>query len=174
MAIFWEEASPSVLSTARELIDQFHHDLQEANIVFLFRSEPAMVAGKIAHAKTSKVSPQMKALLDDADFIIWVSKPIWEGQGEKTRMAIMDHELSHCGIEDGVPYLKPHDVEEFKAVIDRHGLWNYDLLKMGEAIKKHQQFALPGVDTVSITHKGRTETISAEKLSLLSNMEVDR
>ncbi|PKN85929.1 MAG: hypothetical protein CVU46_09600 [Chloroflexi bacterium HGW-Chloroflexi-8] len=116
----------------------------------------------------------MKALLDDADFIIWVSKIIWEGQGEKTRMAIMDHELSHCGIEDGTPYIKPHDVEEFKDVIDRHGLWNADLLKMGETIKRRYQLVLPGVvDTISITHKGRTETISAEKLSILNQMEVE-
>lgn len=160
MPVIWEEASPTVMSTAQYLIQNYHPDLGEANILFMFRSEPAMVAGRVAYAKTQKVSPQMRTLLDDAHFIIWVVKEAWEAKPEEWRQALLDHELQHCGMDDDGPFLRPHDIEEFQIIIERHGLWNVDLIKTANAIR---QLSLLPAGT-EITYRGKVFTTDPSKL----------
>jgi hypothetical protein len=161
MPVAWEEASPTVMSTAQYLIENYHPDLVEANILFMFRSEPALVSGRVAYSKSQKVSAQMRTLLEDAHFIIWVVKEAWEAQSEEWRQALLDHELQHCGMEDGEPYLRPHDIEEFQIIIERHGLWSVELLKTAHSIR--QLSLLP--ENTEIRYAGRVFTTNPQNLS---------
>lgn len=169
MSVNWEEASPTVLSTARDLIQKYHPSLEDAHIVFLYRSEAAVSSGRLTIGHAQKVSLQLKVLLEGADFIIWVSKPDWERSSNKIREALMDRELTHCVMDDGTASIRPHDIEEFHQIIDRHGLWNKDLSIAAEHIDHSKQLSLPGVSEVTLSSGGKTVTLSAEKLKKLSH-----
>lgn len=70
-------------------------------------------------------------------FVIEIASDMWGtddelgnrfGLSDAQRVALVDHELCHCTVnEDGVPTLLHHDVEEFGQVVERHGLWKPDL-----------------------------------------------
>lgn len=54
----------------------------------------------------------------------------WEGKGLDNLMrALLDHELCHCAVEEDEEKDEPalsivgHDIEEFRAVVERHGDW---------------------------------------------------
>ena len=160
MSIKWEEASMSVIHTAELIIGKYHPHLREATILFMFRSEPAASGGKDVFAKTSKVSAQMRALLDEADFIVWVSKPDWEKNAEAWRDALIDHELCHCIMVDGEAAIRPHDVEEFFQIIERHGYWNATL----RGLQIAYQPPLNGIGTE--TKSGRVFTMSPDRMNV--------
>ncbi|MDI6770117.1 MAG: putative metallopeptidase [Anaerolineales bacterium] len=139
MAVIWSEASSSVLSTAQDLIDRYHPHLKKARILFVFRSEAAKSNGRRIFGHAAKVSPQMRILLDDADFIIWISEHDWEANSAAWREALIDHVLCHCLYFQGECSIRPHDVEEFAEIVERHGLWNTELLMVNEAIQRMEK-----------------------------------
>lgn len=84
--------------------------------------------------------------LDDFDFVILLNKEAWQGLNEKERRALVDHELCHAQVvmdADGNPKhddrdrlvcrIRKHDTEEFKAVVERHGLWTNELAAIAQA-----------------------------------------
>lgn len=166
MAIFWTEASESVLSTARELIAEHHAELENARIGFMFRSEPAVSMGYPVYAKTSVVSKQMKALIE-FDFLIWVHDISWGQWDERRRKALIDHELCHCVASEVQDHpgvyefsLRGHEIEEFPEIIERYGFWSLPLILHGERMKGALQNALPGIIEV----KGFVGAVPVEKL----------
>lgn len=161
MSITWEEASQSVIHTAEDMIKKYHPHLREATIVFMFRSESSSSGGKEVYSKAAKVTAQMRALLDEADFIIWVSQPDWEKNNTAWREALIDHELCHCLIVDGEASLRPHDVEEFLEIINRHGYWNATLKELQVAYQE----VLPGIID-SETKFGRVFTLSPDRMNV--------
>jgi hypothetical protein len=61
--------------------------------------------------------------------------------------ALLDHELQHCsaGTDDAgnkVWYIQGHDVEDFHAIIRRHGLWSPALKKIETALEMRNQTEL--------------------------------
>lgn len=66
-------------------------------------------------------------------FCIEIAQDIWEALPEKQRIALVDHELCHCFREinddtgEWMLSIRPHDVEEFAEIVQRHGLWSSDL-----------------------------------------------
>jgi hypothetical protein len=180
MAIEWEKltsANNDVLTTARDLINLHHPDLHEANILFMFRSEPANSGGKVAYAGAEKTSSKTRALTDDADFIIWVSEHDWKSKNQAWREALIDHQLCHCcAVEDGgeTTYsIRPHDIEEFHAVIQRHGAYTLDITGTDVAIEQAKQAqlmftfdklseALEGISVATPPRRGRTYTVEVK------------
>lgn len=76
-------------------------------------------------------------------FVITISKPIWDTLSEEHRVALVDHELMHCGArfgDDGKVKLVliGHDFEGFNAEIHRHGLWRPDAVRLADTIKNVQ------------------------------------
>lgn len=62
------------------------------------------------------------------------------------RLALIDHEFCHAGQGDKPEWtIFPHDVEEFVIIIERHGLWKWDLQQLGKAVSA-AQLHLPGVE----------------------------
>lgn len=61
-------------------------------------------------------------------FAIVISRPIWEVLPYEKKLALVDHELCHAGVEetdDGGKklFIISHDLEEFAEVVKRHGIW---------------------------------------------------
>jgi hypothetical protein len=129
----WTEASNDLISTANKIVKEFYPNLKEARIGFIFRDEAQKSGGKTLLGQTSKVSDKEKVFID-LDFLIWVSEEDWTRADSKTREALVDHLLAHCG---GYPFawkINPHDIEEFSEVIGRRGLWNGSLLGIDGAL----------------------------------------
>lgn len=127
--IEWEEASSSVINIAEQLIDQYHPWLKSARVGFIFRNEAQKSGGRIVLAQASLVPSKLQVYLE-FDFMIWVSKKDWEGRLTSTQQeALIDHELCHCvkNLNTGGWAIRPHDVQEFWQIIERHGLWSGDL-----------------------------------------------
>lgn len=84
--------------------------------------------------------------LDGFDFMILLNNEAWAGLTTKQREALVDHELCHAQIvldDDGQPKkddrgrfvcrIRKHDTEEFRIVVERHGLWTADLEEIARA-----------------------------------------
>lgn len=104
------------------LIGELHKHLVQAKIRYLFKQHVGG-RGESLPAKVSLASSKVK-YLTNLDFIMEVNWTTWVSLPIETRVALMDHELSHCGREEEGGYLiLKHDMEEFNAVVARWGLW---------------------------------------------------
>lgn len=117
---------------AARVIDKWHQGLAEAKIVYLFKDvETWNSKGKVVFARVNK-APEQWQFLAGYDFLLIVNKKVWIRLNQKQREALIDHELCHV-LKDydskGNPKwtLVNHDVEEFAAVIQRHGLWSQEV-----------------------------------------------
>ena len=129
-----------VADAARELIREHHTALGEADIVYLFRDKAPKLKGKLTLGKAKKTSP-IELTLTSYDFVIWVAEDKWNGMDWKTRKALVDHELSHCGLdENGKWTTYEHDFTGFNAVMKRHGYWSGDLKQMKKNMKQMSLF----------------------------------
>lgn len=144
-----------------------HAHLNDALIGYVFRDDELTRRGKVTAAEAIlverilqsekrygrivrwailRILPQFETL--PPDFLILIDRNIWEGMGIEERVALVDHELSHCwyataedGVtqkfhQDGSPMwaIRGHDLEEFCGVVTRNGLWNEDLAMFARAV----------------------------------------
>ena len=76
---------------------------------------------KIRYADCTKISDRYKALTP-YDFMITFYPPALE-VSEEIQERIMRHELLHIGVKpDGSLYVEPHDIEDFREIIEQYGL----------------------------------------------------
>ena len=131
---------------AQPLIAEHHEHLALAPIIFIFRDVATKKNGATKWGQAKILSGLNAAIaglheLDPGDRysddalrepgkvgIVELALDIWELIGEEARVALVDHELSHFAFDlvDGLSLL-PHDIEEFAAVVQRHGSWNHDI-----------------------------------------------
>lgn len=141
------DKAPEVQLVARDIIEAHHRHLVEAKMLYLFRFGTWKVNRKIRGGSAEKCSGKIK-FLTGADFIITINGECWPHMDTKTQCALVDHELCHCGKgdndADGNPtwYIEPHTVEDFAAVIRRHGLWGEDIMKIAKAMKDNGEIQL--------------------------------
>ncbi len=98
------------------------HILERLNIQCISRNKPKTGSGgKVVYADCTKISDKIKAVTD-CDFIITFYKDGLICPPE-IQYRIMFHELCHIGYEPdtGRRFIKPHDLEDFRAVIDKWG-----------------------------------------------------
>ena len=163
MTVEYTDASFAVGTIAAPIIKAHHAHLAGERIRYVFRSEHAKDAGKAVMGKARKISGLNAFLSADEDegggdyFVIEIAHDIWQGMSNAERKALVDHELSHCRIKyskDGEPslYIAPHDLEEFAAIVERHGLWKRDV-KDFLAAAKGQLRLLDGGDAEAVDGK---------------------
>lgn len=116
---------------ARAIIPVLHVHLMNAKIAFLFKRQMAK-GDKTFLGKAGKASPQLR-FLADFDFVITFNWRSWPDLTHTQQVAVVDHELSHCGydIESAKYVIVQHDVEEFGGIVYRWGLWKSDLVAFG-------------------------------------------
>lgn len=84
--------------------------------------------------------------LDEFDFVILLNKEAWQTLDDTQKQALIFHELCHAQVvidSDGNPKqddrdrlvcrIRKHDVEEFRLVTEKFGLWTQDLAKLAQA-----------------------------------------
>jgi hypothetical protein len=153
---------------ANEIVEKYHPDLKEANIGFLFRDETQVSQGKEVLGKASKVPDRLKPYLD-YDFIIWIDESAWIKLMDHQRKALIDHELCHCTLDEGAAKMVHHDIEEFQAIIERHGVWHSDLAAFAMAVQKSPQMEL-ALEIEEARKDGRIEAIGAKLVTLVEKM----
>ena len=131
---------------AVNLIDEFHPRLTHIKVAHLLKIMPVpkqkkamkvqRQGKKITLAKTSKVSPKMAALVsEDYKFVIEYGSLYWNQMDDKTKRALVDHELCHCGCDVDGYYLVNHSVEDFSEIIDRWGFWKKDVQEFADTVE---------------------------------------
>jgi len=136
-----------LLMDVREHIEVRH--LHCAEILWLYTSKTLRDKGRIVTAKVSKVAELAQAMMlgdsdagDVPDFCVVVGANEWEKLTTEQQEAVVDHELCHMLMCDcAVPTLLPHDLQEFRGVVERHGLYLEDLRLMAGTMQPH----LPGM-----------------------------
>lgn len=134
------DPAEEVEKIAKKLIPKYHSHLATCNIAYLFKNKPMKSRGREVCATAEKVSKKNQAL-SGYHFIITVAYPTWKDLSEDVKRAVVDHELEHCFAEDdektGEPKysILPHDVEEFGAIIRRHGLYTTNLVRIGHVVE---------------------------------------
>ena len=95
-----------------------------ATIVYLASNKAKTAKGKTVYGECEKVADKNKWAIP-ADFTITVYEPNCEGFTEDQLYILLFHELLHVGIDfennDEKYYIRPHDYEDFKLIIDRYG-----------------------------------------------------
>jgi len=97
-------------------------------------------------AQASKVTGKLHHY-SRLDFLIEVNWTKWASLSPARRLALIDHELTHCSREetdDGETkyVLLPHDIEEFHSIVRRWGAWRPQLADFANAMGEGQQLGL--------------------------------
>ena len=118
----YSEIAKEIIETEEALIDIRN---SSATIVYLSSEHKKKSGNKLVYGQCEKVADKYKWGIP-ADFTITVFEPNCEGMTEEQIKMLLFHELLHVGIEfneDGTETysIKPHDLEDFKLIIDRFG-----------------------------------------------------
>jgi len=132
-----------------DLVGQHHTHLAEAKIMLAWKIDwQPNTDGQVTLGMCKKAS-DLDRELHGYDFVILLNRNYWPSFTDAQQLAIIDHELSHADVkkgEDGeiqrddsgriVYRTKRHDLEEFRAVVERHGLYRTDLEDFAKAIEQ--------------------------------------
>lgn len=182
MAAEFYDASEDLESLARDIIQEHHSHLVEANIKYLFRTGNWEVKKRDTWGQAKKVGKEVN-FLTGHDFIVTIHRDVWEQLSPDHKRALLDHELQHCsaGTDDAgnkVWYIQGHDVEDFHAIIRRHGFWSPALRKMEGLLNQTELdlepeeadpelTALPGGETLAIGGRPELRVISSKPVQEL-------
>lgn len=157
-----ESEAYSVLAAMRV----FHPDLEGAIIAMAWRKNLTPDAdGHLILGKCVKAT-DLQREFSNYDFIILLNQEVWEDPEftEEKKCALVDHELCHATVatdDDGPKWddrgrrvwrIRKHDIEEFHAIIHRHGCYKRDLEIFAETLMKKR--AAPLFASLTVTDKG--------------------
>jgi hypothetical protein len=162
-----------------DLIERFHAELTGARIALAWNlAWKPDVDGRVILGKCKKAS-DLDRELAPYDFVILLRRFFFE-DGEvsnEQRRALIDHELTHATVKldrRGEPVedlkgrkvyrLRKHDLEEFSAVVERHGLYKRDIEQFAAALRRSKQRSLLDGEV--------EKEFSVEKLNANPNMRV--
>jgi len=146
---------------AEELIPQFHADLVDVPILYIYTYKEKKKSGKRILGTLKKASGLTRWLsrgycsadsedMREAEYIMTLDWGFWHNEATNAqRYALVDHELCHAEVTfddetDEPNYgLKGHDIEEFGIIVERHGLYLLDLQVFADKI---EQLRLPGME----------------------------
>lgn len=152
----YQEAA-SARAIGERLINEHHPHLRHAVIAWLLRpaaenaeaKPPSRSGKKIKLATASVFTAKNRAaveLLDvlsaAPDFVIAIQELYWDRLTLEQQEAVVDHELCHLRRDEDGWYLADHDVHEFRAVVERHGLYISDLEEFAASIEERRQLEL--------------------------------
>jgi len=143
--------------TLDELIGQHHTHLAEAKIVLAWKIDwKPNTDGQVVLGMCRKAS-DLDRELHGHDFVILLNREYWPSFTAEQQTAIIDHELSHADVKKGddgqvqrddsgriVYRTRRHDLEEFRGVVERHGLYRADLEDFARSIEQAKAAPLFG------------------------------
>ena len=133
----YTEIGHHLINTMPELEYIKNADVQ---IVFLASEHEKKAGGKLVFGQCERISEKYKWSIP-ADFTITVFERNIEDFDDFQLEILIFHELLHVGISpDGDFFVNPHDLEDFRAIIDRYGTGWSDTRKLPfEEVKKHDE-----------------------------------
>lgn len=129
-------AAPQPEAIAKALIGALHPHLTNAAIAYLF-SEEMRTRDRLVLGKAAKAAGVLSHLTG-FDFVLTFNWTTWKDLSAPQRIALVDHELSHCAEGEHGWEMLAHDVEEFSSIVGRWGLWKPDLVQFHAAAKANQ------------------------------------
>lgn len=147
-----ETVGKPIYRLLRDLVQAHHTHLIDARIALAWcTSWRPDVDGRVVLGKCKKAS-DLDRELAAFDFIILLKKSFWQDLAVTAdqRAALLDHELCHADVKlderTGEPVtdergrkvyrLRKHDIEEFAAVVERHGVYKRDLEQFAAALNR--------------------------------------
>ena len=123
MSEFYSEIAEKLIQT-EPLLDYIRQS--EATIVYLASDKEKISKGKKVFGECEKINPKYKWAIP-ADFTITVFEPNVIGFSNEQIKILLLHELLHVKIElddngEEKYSINPHDIEDFRTIIDRYGL----------------------------------------------------
>jgi hypothetical protein len=122
---------------------EFSH-LHDARIMFLWKLSGGRSKGRLTLGKCQKPGGLL-AHFSMQDFIVWLAADNvrYRQLTERQIEALVFHELCHAGWEEtdektgeGHWTVEGHDVEEFRSVIHRYGLWSDDVKGLDATLRQ--------------------------------------
>lgn len=153
----WADGVEGIVKDLIATVEE-HQDLANAQVLCVFRDKAATSRGRTVLGKARHIGGLTRFLITEVTsplFVLEIAANTWETLTDEQRRALVDHELSHLRIEqddDGhwIGGTRGHDLEEFVAVVERHGLWKADVAALGTiAATKLEQLTLELVDDPS-------------------------
>lgn len=95
--------------------------LKTVTIICLASELEKKTNGKVILGQTEKISAKYKWGIP-CDFTITFFEPNISHMTNQQLRILMYHELLHVGVEDDRLFIRPHDLEDFKAVIEQYGV----------------------------------------------------
>lgn len=94
-------------------------------IAYVMSSKDKKKDDRLIYAECHKVKPLYQAFIP-YDFIIVFYEPNLLLMTEEQKTVLMYHELLHVGMdESGALKIQPHDIEDFRVILDTYGMdWN--------------------------------------------------
>lgn len=141
------EKHADIYELVEELVAAHHDHLAEARIalVWVHNVKPDR-DGHLVLGKARKIS-QREQLWNEHDFSIELNEFAWRELKVEQRRALVDHELCHLAVdqdeetEEETFRIRKHDLEEFNAVVRRHGLWREEAQTFVDAALKREKSA---------------------------------
>lgn len=130
------DPAEEVEQIAKKLIAKNHSHLATCKVAYLFKNRAIKAKGRNVVATAKKISAENR-VLSGYHFLITVAYPTWKELDDKVKLAVVDHELEHCFVDDDEKTGEPkysildHDVADFRSIILRHGLYTVDLVQFG-------------------------------------------
>lgn len=116
--------------------------LDSLEVAVLWKAVGGKAKGRPVLGKCTRPSGLL-AYFSRADFVIWIAADhVRERNGvgltEQQVEALLYHELSHIGWDDEAdkPIVVGHDLEEFRKVVERYGLWLEDVRTMDSTFQQ--------------------------------------
>ena len=135
----------------KKIRHHYHQGIRKAKIalMWLLKVKPDK-DGHLLLGRCKKATDFQRELAD-FDFVILLNKEMWEHPkfGHKRQKALLDHELCHAfsvydreghrikNVRDKYVFrTRKHDIEEFREIVERHGLYKADLEEFAKSIFK--------------------------------------
>lgn len=122
----------TVETIANGLIPNYHPELADARILYVFTDKAGTKNGRELFGKAKKVSGLWEWALEK-DFVIEVAGDKWNELDGNQRNALVDHLLECCtGEEDEESgemkwKIRDPEVQEFASILKRYGVWHQGL-----------------------------------------------
>jgi hypothetical protein len=118
----FEEMAQELINTAPELA---YIKNSQVRIIYLVSNQAKKLGSKIVHGECEKIPAKYRWAIP-ADFSITLFTPNNEHMNDRQLEILLFHELLHVGIEpadngEESYSIVPHDLEDFKVVIDKFG-----------------------------------------------------
>jgi len=153
-----DAAAVKIYALLRQLVDQCHVELREAEIVLAWRHGWKPNQDGFTRLGQLKKSSELDRKLHNADLVILLNAEAWHLPefAPEMQAALVDHELCHAARaydkkgepkedSDGHPLFRTrrHEVEEFCSVVERHGVWTASLARLQRGMSTARDITTP-------------------------------